>query len=115
MDLAPWMGQLGLGAAAVILFLTVGKSYINYISRQLTEARAAHEKELERRDKEVERLTAIWNDRLAAEVRRGDAWQTAAQRHQEANLETTEQLRRVTPAVETTVALLTALRDQGRT
>lgn len=108
MDLAPWMGQLGLGAAAVVLFLTVGKSYINYISKQLSDERAAHQRELDR-------LTAVWEARLADAVKRGDAWETAANRHQQANLETTEQLRRVTPAVETTVSLLTALRDQGRT
>lgn len=114
MDLAPWMGQLGLGAAAVVLFLAVGKSYINYISRQLTEERAAHDRELERRDKEIDRLTGIWESRLSAEVTRANAWQTAAQRHQEANHETTEQLRRLTPLAETTVNLLLALRDQGR-
>lgn len=107
MELAPWMGQLGLGAAAVVLFLTVGKSYINYISQQLKDEREAHGKELDR-------LTAIWESRLTAEVARGDAWQTAAQRHQEANHETTEQLRRLTPLAETTVNLLMALRDQGR-
>ena len=111
MDLA---GQISLGAAAVALFLAVGKSYINYIGRQLTEERGAHERELARRDKEIERLTAIWESRLSAEVSRGNAWQTAAQRHQEANHETTEQLRRLTPLAETTVNLLMALRDQGR-
>lgn len=107
MDLAPWMGQLGLGAAAVVLFLTVGKSYINYISRQRAEDKIAHREELER-------LTAVWEARLLDSVKRGDAWETAANRHQQANLETTEQLRRLTPAVETTVSILRALQDQGR-
>jgi hypothetical protein len=107
MDLAPWMAQLGLGTAAVVLFLVVGKSYINYIGRLRTEDKAAHREELDR-------LTDVWKDRLAAEVRRGDAWETAASRHQAANLETTEQLRRLTPAVETTVSILRALQDQGR-
>jgi hypothetical protein len=100
-------GQIGIGAAAVVLFLTVGKSYINYIGTQLKDERAAHEKE-------IDRLSELWKERLASEVRRGDAWETAASKHQQANLETTEQLRRLTPAVETTVALLNALRDQGR-
>jgi hypothetical protein len=113
-DLAPWMGQLGLGAAAVVLFLTVGKSYINYISRQLSDERAAHERELDRRDKEIARLTDLWNQRLAAEVKRGDAWETAANSHREANRESTEQLRKLTAVTETTVALLTAIREQGR-
>jgi hypothetical protein len=66
-------------------------------------------------EKEINRLSDLWKDRLAAEVKRADAWETAAHRHQQANLETTEQLRRLTPAVETTVNLLQALRDQGRT
>jgi hypothetical protein len=107
MDLSPWMAQLGLGTAAVVLFLTVGKSYINYISTQLKDERAAHERELTR-------LTVLWEARLADSVKRGDAWETAANRHQQANLETTEQLRRLTPAVETTVSILHALQDQGR-
>lgn len=107
MDLAPWMAQLGLGSAAVVLFLAVGKSYINYIGTQLRDERTAHEKE-------INRLTALWEARLLDSVKRGDAWETAANRHQQANLETTEQLRRLTPAVETTVNILRALQDQGR-
>jgi hypothetical protein len=91
----------------VVLLLAVGKSYINYIGTQLRDERAAHEKE-------INRLTASWEARLADSAKRGDAWETAANRHQQANLETTEQLRRLTPAVETTVSILRALQDQGR-
>lgn len=109
MDLQPWVAQIGLGAAAVVLFLTVGRSYINYIGKQLTEARQQHREELER-------LTVIWEARLLDSIRRGDAWETAAHRFELANRESAEQVRRLTePNAETAVNLLRAIRDeQGR-
>jgi hypothetical protein len=100
------MAQLGLGAAAVVLFLTVGKSYINYIGAQLREERAAHERELVR-------LIAVWEARLADSVKRGDAWETAAHRYQQANLESAEQVRKLTGAERQTVlGILTAIREE---
>jgi hypothetical protein len=105
-DLTALAGQISLGAAAVVLFLTVGRSYINYIGRQLTDERAAHERE-------INRLTAVWEARITAEVKRGDAWETAAQQHREANIESSAQVRELTTVTKTTVALLEAIRQQG--
>lgn len=106
MDLTALAGQISLGAAAVVLFLTVGKSYINYIGRQRAEDKIAHKEE-------IERLTAVWEARLVAETKRGDAWETAAQHHSKANQESSEQVRKLTEVTQTTVALLNAIRDQG--
>jgi hypothetical protein len=109
-DLQPWMAQIGLGAAAVALFLTVGKSYVNYIGKQLTEARMQHKEE-------IQRLTTSWEARLSDAVRRAEAWETAAYRYEQANRESVEHERKLSSGVnETAVALLTAIRDeQGRT
>jgi len=101
------MAQLSLGAAAVVLFLTVGKSYINYIGMQLREERAAHERELGR-------LTAAWEARLTDSVKRGDAWETTAHRYQEANLESTEQVRKLTEVSQTVLGILTAIREEQK-
>ena len=108
MDLQPWMAQLGLGTAAVVLFLTVGRSYINYIGKQLAEARTQHREELDR-------LSTVWEARLAAETRRGDSWETAANRYEQANRESVQQVRELSAVTHTAVALLQAIRDaQGR-
>lgn len=108
MDLQPWMAQLGLGAAAVVLFLTVGRSYINYIGKQLTEDRQQHREELER-------LTALWQARLEDSIRRGDAWETAAHRYEQSNREAVEQVRKLSTVTDTAVSLLMAIKDaQGR-
>lgn len=106
MDLQPWMAQIGLGAAAVVLFITVGKSYINYIGKQLTEDRQQHREE-------IARLTASWEARLSDAVRRADAWETAAHRFEQAARESVENERKLTAGVgETAVALLTAIRNE---
>lgn len=108
MDLQPWMAQIGLGAAAVVLFVTVGKSYINYIGKQLTEARQQHREE-------IARLTASWEARLADSVRRAEAWETAARRFEQASRESVEHERKLSTGInDTAVALLTAIRDEQR-
>ncbi len=101
------MGQLGLGAAAVTLFLITGRSYINYIGRQLTEAREQHRQE-------VERLTAVWERALSDAVKRGDSWETAAIKFEQSSREATEQVRKLTGIFDTAIGLLQAIKDQGR-
>jgi hypothetical protein len=101
------MAQIGLGAAAVVLFLTVGKSYINYIGKQLEGERLA-------RREELERLTSVWEARLKDSVARGDAWETAAHRYQEASLESTEQVRKLTELSQTVLGILTAIREEQK-
>jgi hypothetical protein len=102
------MAQVGLGGAAVFLFLSVGTSYIRYIGKQLTEARQQHREELER-------LMALWQSRLEDSIRRGDAWETAAHRYEQANRETTETVRRLTALVEPVVALIHSMSDTRHT
>jgi hypothetical protein len=101
------MGQLGLGAAAVTLFLITGKSYIKYIGTQLTEARQQHKEE-------IERLTAVWERMLADAVKRGDSWETAAHRFEQYGREATEQVKELSITTDTAVALLKAIHEQGR-
>jgi hypothetical protein len=105
-DLQPWMGQLGIGAAAVTLFLITGKSYINYIGKQLAEAR-------DQQREELKRLTEIYDRILADTVKRADSWETAFTVSQVANREAVDQIRKLTQVTDTTVALLQAIRDQG--
>jgi hypothetical protein len=104
-DLQPWMAQLGLGGAAVALFLTVGKSYINYIGRQVQEMRVSHREE-------IERLTQSWEARLEDARRAATTWETTANRWQEAASEDRAQVGKLMAMNETTVALLTALREE---
>lgn len=105
MPLEPWMGQIGLAAASVALMLVIGRAFVAYISNQLTEARKAHERELER-------LTTLWEARIADAVKRGDSWETAANRWQEVALEGTRQVEKLTETNGLSISLLNAIREE---
>lgn len=105
MELQPWMAQIGVAGALTILLVAVGKTFINHVANQLRDERAAHLAE-------IERLTASWEARLLDCTRRGDAWETAANRWQAAALEDREQTRELLAFSRTTTGLLNAIREE---
>lgn len=105
LDPQPWMAQVGIAGALTILLISLGKSYINHVSSQLKDLRQAHAEELER-------LTKSWEARLADCSKRGDSWETAANRWQAAALEDREQANKALLVGETTVSLLSAIREE---
>lgn len=105
MDLEPWMAQIGLGAASVTLFLLVGKSYVNYIGRQLQDQKTSHREELDR-------LTKSWEARLADATNAAAKWETAASRHLEAGIEDRRQVEKLLGANELIVSMLNAIREE---
>lgn len=107
MDLQPWMAQVGLGGAAVTLFLLVGKSYINYIARQVKDLREAHRLELDRLEKS-------WEARLSDANRAVASWETTANRLQAASQEDRRQVDRLMAVNDTHEALLNAIREESR-
>jgi hypothetical protein len=114
--LEPWMAQLGLGGAAVLLLIIVGKAYISHVqsqvgtldvryAEQITQLRADHKEELAR-------LTESWEARLRDSVAAGKAWETAAQRYELAGREDREQVGKLLAVTETSVQLMEALRRE---
>jgi hypothetical protein len=107
-DLQPWMGQIGIAGASVLLFVILGKSYINHVASQVGTVRDAHEKELAR-------LEAIWEARLADMRERANAWQATANRFEQASAEDRRQVDKLLVITETTEALVRAIKEgQGR-
>lgn len=100
----PWMGQLGIGAASIALFLAIGKSYINSVAARVKEVSAAHKAELDRLEKS-------WESRLADMRTRAEAWEAAANRREETARELVLGLSRVESVMEQNIALLTAIRE----
>lgn len=105
MDLQPWMAQVGVAGALTILLVGVGKAFISSVSTQLRDERVAHREE-------ILRLTASWEARLSDCTKRGDAWETAANRWQAAALEDREQTNKLSAVVDTATGLLSALREE---
>jgi hypothetical protein len=103
-DLQPWMGQLGIASASVVLFVLIGRSYINSVANRVKEITDAHERELAR-------LTVLWEARLSDVRERAEAWEAAASRREEATQELTAAVTRVETVGETAIHLLRALRE----
>jgi len=105
MDIQPWMAQIGVAGALTLLLVAVGRTFINHVATQLQEERAAH-------TAEINRLKESWEARLADCTKRGDAWETAANRWQAAALEDREQTRELLTFSQTMTSLLTAIREE---
>jgi hypothetical protein len=99
------MAQVGVAGVLTALLLVVGRTFVNHVANQLREARTAHREE-------IQRLTASWEARLSDCTRRGDAWETAANRWQAAALEDREQARELLALSRTTTGLLNAIREE---
>jgi hypothetical protein len=104
MDLEPWMGQIGIGAATVALFLTLGRSYINSVASRVREDRDQHKAEMDR-------LRESWEARLADMRTRAEAWEAAANRREESQRELTSALVRVETAMDQNLQILRAIRE----
>jgi poly(3-hydroxyalkanoate) synthetase len=105
MDLQPWMAQLGAAGVLSALLLVLGRSYIAHVASQVKEMKEAHLAEMAR-------LTASWEARLTDAVKRADSWETAAERWRAAGAEDRRQVDKLASAVDTVIALLSAIREE---
>lgn len=104
MSFEPWMGQLGIGAASVALFMAIGRSYIKSVAERVKEDRLAHKEELER-------LTGSWEARLADMRQRAEAWEAAHNRREASEKELVAALQRVESVMAQNIQILRALRE----
>lgn len=104
----PWMGQLGVASALVVLLIALGKTFIASVDRRVGEARVSHEEELKR-------LVAQHERELRDMRERAVAWEATANRREATVNELIIQSGKLQGANETAVQLLKALRQaQGR-
>lgn len=107
-DIQPWVSQLGIGAASVVLFVAIGRSYINSVSSRVKEDR-------ERERLALVELKASWEARLADMRQRAEAWEAAANRREETGRELTAALTRVESVMDQNIQLLRAIREGQQT
>jgi outer membrane murein-binding lipoprotein Lpp len=100
-----WWGQLSLGAAAVILFVLVGRTFVTYVGKRVTEDRDQHAEE-------VRRLTESWEARLADQREAARSWEATAKSSQKTADELADQVGTLLPAVQTMVRLVEAIREE---
>jgi len=106
-NIEPWMGQLGIGAASVILFVAVGRSYINSVASQVKEVR-------EQQDKALKELRESWEARLQDMRERAEAWEAAHNRREETGRELAAALIRVESVMDQNIQLLRAIREEQK-
>ena len=104
MDLQPWMGQLGIGAASIVLFVAIGRSYIASVSSRVKEVR-------EQSDAALEKLEKSWEARLTDMRTRAEAWEAAATRREESARELAAGMARMESMMTQNLALLRAIRE----
>jgi hypothetical protein len=107
-NLEPWMGQLGIAGATVILWLALGRSYINSVANRVSEVR-------EQQKQAMDELKASWEARLADMRQRAEAWEAAANRREESGRELTAALTRVESVMAQNISLLQAIREGQKT
>jgi len=100
-----WWGQLSLGAAAVVLFVLVGRTFVTYVGKRVTEDRDQHSEELRR-------LTESWEARLADQRQVAKSWEDAARASQKTADELADQVGTLLPAVQTMVRVVEAIREE---
>jgi hypothetical protein len=103
-DLQPWMGQLGIAGASVLLFIGLGRSYISTVANRVKEDREQHQLHLAK-------LTESWEARLADMRTRAEAWEAAANRREESARELAAGMSRVESMMAQNLALLRAIRE----
>lgn len=101
----PWIGQLSLGAAAVALFVLVGRTFVTYVGKRVTEDREQHKQELER-------LTKSWEARLDDQVKVRQSWEDATKSLQKTVAEQSDQLDKLLPGMDTVVKTIEAIRQE---
>lgn len=101
----PWIGQLSLGAAAVVLFVLVGRTFISYVGKRVTEDRAQHREEMER-------LIKSADARVAEQRSVAQSWEATAKSLQKTTEELTDQVGTLLPAVQTMVRVVEAIREE---
>lgn len=98
------MGQLGIGAASVALFIAIGRSYINSVASRVKEVREQHAEHLQA-------LTTSWELRLTDMRTRAEAWEAAATRREESARELAAGMSRMESIMDQNLALLRAIRE----
>jgi C4-dicarboxylate-specific signal transduction histidine kinase len=98
------MGQLGIAGATVVLWLALGRSYINSVASRVREVR-------EQQQEALAKLEASWEARLADMRQRAEAWEAAANRREETGRELTAGLTRVESVMDQNIQLLRAIRE----
>lgn len=101
----PWVGQLSLGAAAVVLFVLVGRTYVKDVSKRVE---IAHKQFAE----ELERLTKSWEARLDDQVKVRQSWEDATKSLQKTVAEQSDQLDKLLPGMDTVVKTIEAIRQE---
>jgi hypothetical protein len=104
-DVDSWLGQLSLGAAAVVLFVFVGRTFVTYVGKRVTEDRDQHAKE-------VDRLTKSWEARLTDQKEVSKSWEDSAKSLVKTAAEQSDQLDKLLPAVDTIVKTIEAIRTE---
>jgi hypothetical protein len=99
------MGQLTLGAGAVVLFVLVGRTFVSYVGKRVTEDRKQYAEELAR-------LTASWEARLADQRAVAKSWEDSTKSLQKTVAEQSDQLDKLLPGMETTVRTIEAIRQE---
>lgn len=105
MDLEPWIGQLSLGAAAVLLFVLVGRAFLAYVGKRVDEDRTQHAAE-------VDRLTKSWEARLEDQRRVSQSWEDSTRSLQKTVTEQSDQLDKLLPGMDTVVKTIEAIRQE---
>lgn len=101
----PWLGQLTLGAAAVVLFVVVGRAFVTYVGKRVTEDRHQHAEELKR-------LTASWEARLEDQRTVSRSWEDSTKTLQKLAAEQSDQLDQLLPGMRTVVTAIEAIRQE---
>lgn len=104
-QLEPWWGQLSLGAAAVVLLVLLGRTFLANVDKRVTEDREHHRQE-------IERLTKTWEARLADQVSVRQSWEDAAKTSQKTVAEQSDQLDKLLPGMDTVVKTIEAIRQE---
>lgn len=99
------LGQLTLAGAAVVLFLTVGRAYVAYVGKRVTEDRNQHAEE-------IARLTQSWEARLADKTETAKSWEASSRSLQKTVDELSDQMATLLPGVATMVRLVEAIREE---
>jgi len=99
------VGQLSLGAAAVVLFVLVGRTFVSYVGKRVTEDREQHARELER-------LTKSWEARLDDQVKVRLSWEDATRSLQKTVEEQSDQLDKLLPGMDTVVRAIEVIRQE---
>lgn len=88
-----------------MLFVLVGRTFVTYVGKRVTEDRAQHAQELER-------LTKSWESRLADQRTVAQSWEATAKSLQKTAEELTDQVGTLLPSVQTMVRVVEAIREE---